>query len=198
MRKLWLVLAAMAALALPAAVSAANGNKLLTFTCDTPGGTATVVDATTARLHVGTLGVDCAGVYIVNTNLDGRKLSALGQVSFAVKGYVGAGSPRISLPLDLNGDGTTDAWAYLSAFYCEGSSAAATGFFVADFTSSSCLIYTSLGGAPFAGLDGLAAAFPGAQVATDNLSFVILDEVGTSTITDVRLGRGPARFDKSV
>jgi hypothetical protein len=120
------------------------------------------------------------------------ELTRIGAMSFDVKGTVNASSPRISLPLDTDGDGDTDGWAYLSAFYCTGSGAATTEWFTADFTSSSCLIYTSFGGAPYAGLDALAAADPDAQVAADNYVFVILDDPGTVQISNVQIKRGPA------
>lgn len=121
------------------------------------------------------------------------ELTRIGAMSFDVHGTVNASSPRISLPLDVDADGDTDGWAYLSAFYCTGSGAATTGWFTADFTSSSCLIYTSFGGAPYAGLDALAAAYPDARVAADNYVFVILDDPGTVQISNVEIKRGPAQ-----
>ena len=120
------------------------------------------------------------------------KLAGIGAMSFDVFGTVNASSPRISVPLDIDADGDTDGWAYLSAFYCTGSAAATADWFTADFTSSSCLIYTSFGGAPHAGLDGLAAAYPDARVAADEYVFVILDDAGTVQISNVQIKRGPA------
>lgn len=121
------------------------------------------------------------------------ELTRIRAMSFDVRGTVNASSPRISLPLDTDADGDTDGWAYLSAYYCTGSSGATTDWFTADFTSSSCLIYTSLGGGPYAGLDALAAGYPDGRVATDEYAFVILDDPNTSVqVSNVQIHRGPA------
>ena len=99
-------------------------------------------------------------------------------------------SPRISLPLDLDADGDTEAWAYLSAYYCYSPGKPQIyGFLPVNFLLP-CPIHTSLGDGPHAGLGALAAAYPGARVAADNYVFVILDDSpATAELRNVRIGR---------
>lgn len=193
MRKLAVLVTLGLALAVTSTAGAVNEQKLSFFkggagsvNWTTEAGSSTSGDNHALRLSVTTLGTDYAGAYALGTGLEGDAIADVTNLRFDVKGYVGAGSPRISLPVDTNGDGSLDLWAYLSAYYCAGSGAAATGWFTADFTSPTCAIYTSAGG-PYAGLGGLAAAYPGAEVA-DQLPFFILDEPGVAYLDDLGLG----------
>src|ERR1051326_8754406 len=85
----------------------ANGNKLQCFDgrptypgmCSlTPSGVATLDN--TAGPY--------SGVYIQNSNLDGKLLSNVNQLAFNYTGTPTNGSPRLTFPLDVNGDGVTD------------------------------------------------------------------------------------------
>jgi hypothetical protein len=150
-------------------------------------------------------GSDWSGAYAVNATSAGDLLSDF-NASFDVKGYEGAGSPRISLPVDTNGNGTTEMWAYLSAFYCTGDARSAvgtTGFDHVDFQKSGCTIYTSTsttlnglsdplgatgsitylyGGFSFTVYD--AGPRAGWKVATDYQPFLILDEAPAVSYVD--------------
>lgn len=181
MRLISRLMLVLVALAIPATASSAS-EKLHTL------GTGDVTIDNGAVLLANDPG-EYSGVYIRSWLREGgfKSLSEITTASFKVEGYVGAGSPRISLPLDVDGNGTTDGWAYLSAFYCAGVDG--VGVDTADFTSSpaSCTIYTSLDGVGYAGLAGLQAAYPTARVARNNATFVILDETGSSTISDLQI-----------
>ena len=184
------------AFAAPAALADnANGNKLQCFSGTTDpgtyGGTCVLAPDGTATLHTAVAGNDYAGVYLQNTNLDGKPLSIVNQLGFTYAGSAaGAGAPRISLPVDTTGSGATGLWMYLSAFYCNDG----TGKLDA-LNDATCTIWLS-NGASYANWAALVAAHPSWRVATDNVSFVIVDEPGHWTVSDVRLGRGPARAAK--
>jgi hypothetical protein len=51
---------------------------------------------------------DYSGVNFAKSSLSGKPLSQVTDLSFTYTGVATAGSPRISLPIDTNGDGTTD------------------------------------------------------------------------------------------
>src|SRR4051794_13076510 len=59
-----------------------------------------------------------SGVYYKTSSLSGKLLGDVTQLSFNYTGVPTAGSPRISLPIDVTGDGTTDFYAFIGAFYC--------------------------------------------------------------------------------
>jgi hypothetical protein len=213
MRKLAFVVAALmiSAVAITATATAGNApsQDMLKFfnggagsiSWTSTGGTSTAGDNQALKLTGTTQGADWSGAYAINATSPGALLSTL-NASFDVKGYQGAGSPRISLPVDTNNDGTTDMWAYLSASYCTGNARSAvgtTGFDHIDFQKSGCTIYTSSG----AVLNGLSdpinatgsITYPygviafnvndtGARVATDNQPFLVLDEAPAVSYVD--------------
>jgi hypothetical protein len=76
--------------------------------------------------------------------------------------------------------------AYLSALHC---GVGGQSIHQSDFTSdpATCLIYTSLDSAGYWGLEGLQERFPDARIARNNATFVILDETGESTISNIQL-----------
>jgi hypothetical protein len=172
----------------------------------TSSGGSSTEDNQALQLSGGTSGTDYEGAYAINATSGGTLLSEF-NASFDVKGYEGAGSPRISLPVDVNGDGSTDLWAYLSSSYCTGSARtdAGSGFDHVNFRDPGCTIYTS---APGIVLHGLAVAvhasgtisYPyggftfealdaGWRVATDQQPFLILDEApAVSYVDDLTIG----------
>ena len=167
----------------------------------TSAGGSSTEDNQALQLSGTTAGADYAGAYAINATSKGVPLSQF-NASFDVKGYEGAGSPRISLPVDVDGNGTTDLWAYLSSSYCTGAARtdAGSGFNNVDFQKPGCTIYTS---APGIVLHGLADAVhaqgtisyeygnwtidardAGWRVATDRQPFLILDEAPAVSYVD--------------
>jgi hypothetical protein len=131
-----------------------------------------------------------AGVYIQNSNLGGKLLSDVNKLAFTYNG-TGAtgGSPRISIPIDEDGDGDTEAYAFVDTLSCnDGSANVGTLDAIND---STCVV--SYGATTYPNWAAFVAANPTYRVAADALAFVILDQPGTFTITKVQLGRGPAR-----
>jgi len=98
------------------------GNQLRCFSGG--GGTCTLDRAgKTAFLVTGTAPPGYAGVELVSgKSLIGRTLSSIDySFSYACDvgdPCVGAGSPRLSIPIDSTGDGVTDAYAFLHANTC--------------------------------------------------------------------------------
>jgi hypothetical protein len=131
-----------------------------------------------------------AGVYIENTNLDGKLLSDVNKLSFSYSGSgATGGSPRISIPIDENGDGTYEAFAFIDTLGCNtGDPNTGTLDAINDPTCT-----VSYGSETFPNWAAFVAAHPTYRIATDQLAFVIIDQPGTFTITNVQLGKGPAK-----
>lgn len=191
---------ALAALA-PASIAFAastNGNKLQCFQGmgDGFGSNGTCV-LTESGATIDTTDGDAnpnnayGGVYIQNSNLDGKLLSEVNKLAFSYTGTgTAGGSPRISLPIDEDGDGTTEAYAFIDVLACnDGSSTTGTLDAINDPTCS--VSYAGQADSP--NWAAFVAANPAYRVASDALAFVIVDQPGDFTITNVQLGKGPAR-----
>jgi hypothetical protein len=114
----------------------------------------------------------------------GQLLSDVKTLSFNYTGDApGAGAPRFSVPIDTDGDGDTDQYAFISAYYCNDGAGQ-----VDAINDPTCTIW--LGGVvPYANWAALAAAYPAGRIATDAYVFVIADEPGTWTVNQVRFGK---------
>ena len=123
-----------------------------------------------------------SGVYYRHSSLNGKLLGDVTQLSFNYTGVPTNGSPRISLPIDVTGDGTTDFYAYISAFHCN------DGLGLVDpIHDSTCTIFYD--GGPISGYpnwDAFVAAHPTWHVG--EIPFVIADDVGSWTVSNVHLG----------
>ena len=177
-----------------AANPATQGNKLQCFDGETEGGPANVGECTLiengAEILVPELG-SYAGVYINNTNLDGKLLSDINKLAFTYEGTgTTGGAPRITFPIDLTGDGNWDDFVSADAIGCtDGTLMSGTVDVINDET---CLVSLNSGGT-YPNWDAFVAAYPNATVATDAVSFIIVDQPGEFTITNVQLGRGSAK-----
>jgi hypothetical protein len=197
MKRLFLLLGLSAALAAAVAASALagpNGNKLTCFSGTTDltiyGGTCSLTTGGVATLNNtdGNLNGDYSGVYLQNSNLDGKKLTTVNKLAFDYTGIPTNGSPRISLPLDTNGDGATDVYAFISAFWCNDGAGHLNAL-----TDQTCMIFVGNQIAGYANWDAFVAAFPTATVGADALPFIIADDAGSWTVSNVQLGKGPAK-----
>ena len=132
-----------------------------------------------------------SGVYIIDSTLFGQPLNKITQLSYNYTGSItpGPGDLSLNLPIDTNGDGTTEAYAFIDAAYCPG-----VGGSVNVITDPNCGIY--YGGVTFyANWAAFIAAYPGAKVATDNYMFIIAERTATEgpafwTVSNVKLGKG--------
>jgi hypothetical protein len=122
---------------------------------------------------------DYSGVYYARSSLAGKPLSDITQLSFNYTGTpTAAGSPRISLPIDSDGNGTTNFYAFISAFHCDEAG-------LVDPIHGTCTIFYT--GGPVSGESWEAfAAHEGWKVGTT--PFVVADEAGTWTVSNVHLG----------
>jgi hypothetical protein len=190
-KKILLALSAVVAIgvAVPVAVAGnESGNKLSCFSGDNPNVTCSF-NGTVATLDT----VDSddnpynnySGVYLQNSNLDGKLLAEITKLSFRYGGDMAtAGSPRFSLPINI-GSGTTEFYAFVSAYYCNDGSG-----LVNVMNDATCTIYA--GSESFPNWATLVAAHPTWKVGP-NLPFVIADDPGEWTVSDVQLGKGSAR-----
>lgn len=166
-------------------------NKLLCFDGTTDGGGygGTCVRKSNgakgpATLTVTTLGTDYAGVYTQESTMYGQALGEVRELSFQYTGTApGAGAPRFSVPIDLDGDGSIDQYAFISAYYCNNGAG-----LVDAIRNQNCTIW--LGGVtPYANWSTMAAALPSARVATNAYVFLVADEPGTWTVSNVQFGK---------
>jgi len=129
---------------------------------------------------------DYSGVYYKRSSLSGMLLGDVTRLSFNYTGVPTNGSPRISLPIDVTGDGTTDFYAFISAFHCSDGAG-----LVDPIHDSTCTIFYD--GGPISGYPTWAAfvaAHPTWHVGAT--PFVIADDAGLWTVSNVHLGEQQA------
>ena len=127
-----------------------------------------------------------AGVYYEESTLSGRLLGDVSNVSFtyacdALTNCVTGGSPRLSIPIDTDGDGTTESYAFIDAANC-GLTGHQSGTVDLD-----CPVF--FGGTLYADWAAFATAHPTYSIATDALPFVIVDQPFAGRVTNVQLGQ---------
>jgi hypothetical protein len=134
---------------------------------------------------------DYSGVYYQTSSLNGELLGDVTQLSFNYTGVPTAGSPRISLPIDVTGDGTTDFYAFIGASACNDGAG-----LVDPIHDTTCTIFYT--GGPVSG-DPNWAAFVAAHPTwhVGAVPFVIADDAGFWTVSNVHLGEAAATSDKN-
>ncbi len=184
------------ALASTAIAGSENGNKIQCFDGTTDGGFNGTCTLTAEGATLDTVDGDAdpnnayAGVYLQNSNLDGKLVSKINKLAFTFDGSGAAGgSPRFSIPIDEDDDGTTEAYAFVDTLGCNDSSPNSGTLDAID--DPTCLV--AYGATVYPNWAAFASANPTYRVASDALSFVIVDQPGEFTITNVQLGKGPAK-----
>jgi len=133
---------------------------------------------------------DYAGVYTLDSNLYGAFLTDVTQLSYHYTGTIAPqpGNLSYNIPIDTDGDGATNFYAFVDAFYCPGVNG------VVDIVNdSACGIYE--GGVTFrANWAALLAANPGAKVATDAFVFIVAERTPSEpsaiwTVNNVKFGK---------
>jgi len=178
--------------------SAPGHNKLLCFDGTTDGGfggTCTLTangakgPATLNNTDSNPNG-DYAGVYTQVSSMYGQLLTQIKVLGYTYTGTIAPqpGNLSINVPIDTTNDGTTDAYAFIDAFYCPGVLGA-----VDVINDPNCGIY--YGGTVFyPNWAALIAGLPAAsRVATDNYAFVIAERTPAEpaaswTVTGVTFG----------
>ena len=177
-----------------------NGNKFQCFsgTTDGPqegvtyGGTCSYVgDGARLVTTDGDPDGSYAGVYLQNTNLDGKKLADVNKLAFSYSGTgASGGSPRFSIPIDTDGNGTWDLFAFIDTMGCnDGSANVGTLDAIGDAT---CTVALS-NGPIYANWAAFAAANPTYRIASNTVSFIVQDQPGNFLITNIQIGKGPAK-----
>jgi hypothetical protein len=173
----------------PAMAGNENGNKFQCFSettpeggpCPTPGATSVTLDNAPGEY---------SGVYLQNSNLLGKSVKSINQLSFRYDGTISGGSPRITFPIDVNNDGGWDDFISADAVGC--SDTGGTSGLVDVMNDPTCLVSFN-GGPSYPNWAAFVAANPTARVATDAIPFIIADQPGVVTISEIQIGKGPAR-----
>jgi hypothetical protein len=198
-------LAAVLVLAGPTPVNAASsgnlgGNKLQCFSGTTDGtnygGTCSLTATGVATLDNtdGNPNGSYSGVFVQNSNLGGKLLNNANKLSFSYAAgtntVASGGSPRFSIPIDTDGDGAIDIYAFIDTLGCNNGSP--DNGTLDAINDSSCTVALS-DGTSYVNWAAFVAANPTYRIASDTVPFVIADQPGYWTITNVQLGKGPAR-----
>jgi hypothetical protein len=146
-----------------------------------PGGTSATLNTTD-----GDPDGSYAGVYYAESNLSGDSVTTVTGLSFtysctSAATCVTGGSPRMSIPIDTDGDGDTESYAFIDANNC-GQAGATSGT-----VNQNCPVF--FGGTLYTSWATFAAANSGARIADDFL-FVIADQPFRGVISNVQLGQG--------
>ena len=177
----------------PSQAPAPNPNPLLCFDGTTDGGFNGHCTLITGGATLNTIDDNSnpndayAGVYYANQSNNGKNLAAVNPASIsftyaAAEGTTASGgSPRVSIPVDSDGNGTFDGYAFVDTLGCNNGSANNGTLSLSDPT---CTI--ALGANTYANWATFVAAFPTGKI--DDLSFVIADQPGMWTVTNVHLG----------
>jgi hypothetical protein len=125
-----------------------------------------------------------SGVYYAVSSINGAVLSDVSNLSFNYTGTPTAGSPRISLPIDTDNDGDTEFYISIAAFHCNNGAG-----LVDPMNDATCTIWSNLDGTTPLGSnwDAVVAAHPTWRV-SDDLPFIIADDPGLWTVSNVHLG----------
>ncbi len=193
-----LLIAAIGFTVAPATAAAPEGNKIQCFsgTQDTAdnagygpyGGTCTQLSPNRAFLDTSpcTEPNGCyAGVYLPNQEINGKLIGDVEKLSFNYNGFgASGGSPRLSIPIDTDGDGDTEFFAFVDVLGCnDGSTTRGKLDVINDPT---CTIQA--GSETFPNYAAFVAAHPTYKIAMDNYAFVVQDQPGEFTIWNVQIG----------
>jgi hypothetical protein len=180
---------------LGSAGTAAAANPLLCFDGTTDGGFNGHCTLVAGGAILDTIDSDTdrnnayAGVYYAQSSLSGRPLAEV-SASFTYAASAGTtasgGSPRISIPIDDKDATTTLAYAFVDTLGCNNGSADNGTL---SLSNATCTV--AYGGGSWVNWAAFAAAHTTWTV-SNNLPFVIVDQPGRWTITNVQLGQGEA------
>jgi len=142
-----------------------------------------------------------AGVYYAQSTLPGQPLAAASVISFTYAAAAGTtasgGSPRVSIGIDEDGNGTRESYAFVDTLGCNNGS---PNNGTLSFSDPTCTVAYFGPGAPVGGESwvnwaAFAAGHPTWKISkntVDDVPFVIVDQPGLWTVTNVELGQGEA------
>jgi hypothetical protein len=199
--------------------TAAAANPLLCFdgTTDTANGdTGTFVYGGHCTLNAGGTGATLdnlvtgpdgsySGVYYAQSSLPGELLAAASVISFTYAAAAGTsasgGSPRISIGIDEDGNGTRESYAFVDTLGCNNGSANNGTLSFGDSTCTVSYTPPTPPGAPpvpaesWVNWAAFAAGHPTWKISMNSaldVPFVVADQPGLWTITNVQLGQEAA------
>jgi hypothetical protein len=172
MRRLSLVIALFALVALAGTATAAPTSKLRTF------GTGEVALTATGATLTNDPG-EYSGVYLASKSRSGKRIASI-HFSFEYSGAVAGGAPRFSIPLDTDRNGSLDGYAFLDALNCGNDGTVSTD-------AADCAVFLNFSSDWFVNWDAMVAAHPTWRIAPGKVPFVIADQPGTYVVTDVDL-----------
>ena len=126
---------------------------------------------------------DYAGVYYAESSIFGAALGDIDRLGFhyvATDDAIAPGNLSLNIPIDENGDGVTEQYAFIDVFYCPGSDGV-----VDAIEDDECGIWYA--GVQYSNWDAFVDAFPDALVATDNFAFVIAERTPTDNAASYRV-----------
>ena len=136
-----------------------------------------------------------AGVYLTNKSLSGKSFATVTSLGFSYDGAVSGGSPRFSLPI-VGSDGR-DGWVFIDAASCNDGEG-----HVAPLADPTCVVsgyYWNPDGSAeqtegfyYTNWSDFLAGEPGAEFGS-NYAFVIADQPGIVTVSNVVLGNAKQR-----
>jgi len=133
---------------------------------------------------------DYAGVFTNDSNLYGQPLGQVTQASYQYSGPFAPqpGNLSYNIPIDTNGDGSSEGFAFVDAFYCPG-----TNGNVDIVNDANCGIF--LNSVFYPNWAALVAAFPAGKVATNQFVFVVAERTPSEpsavwTVGNVKFGKG--------
>jgi hypothetical protein len=118
---------------------------------------------------------DYAGVYYQEGSIYGSALEDITQLGYhyvAADDAIVPGNLSLNIPIDEDGDGDTEAYAFIDAYYCPGVDGV-----VDVIEDDACGIWYN--NVQYANWSAFVDASPDAQVATDNFAFVIAERTPT-------------------
>jgi hypothetical protein len=187
--------------------TAAAANPLLCFSGTTDGGANGICTLIAGGAILNTFDGDTnpdnnyAGVFYAQSSLPGEPLAAASVISFTYAAAAGTsasgGSPRISIGIDENGNGTRESYAFVDTLGCNNGS---PNNGTLSFSDTTCTVAYFGPGAPVGGESwvnwaAFAAAHPTWKISMNSAAdvpFVVADQPGLWTITNVQLGQGEA------
>jgi hypothetical protein len=126
---------------------------------------------------------DYAGVYYQESSIHGAALGDVKQLGFhytANDSALGPGNLSLNIPIDEDGDGVTEQYAFIDVFYCPG-----TDGVVDALHDEECGIWYD--GVQYENWDAFVDEYPDALIATDNFAFVIAERTPTENAASYRV-----------
>ena len=191
--------------------TAAAANPLLCFSGTTDGGANGTCTLIPGGAILNTFDGDTiadnnyAGVYYAQSSLPGQPLAAASVITFTYAAAAGTtasgGSPRVSIGIDEDGNGTREGYAFVDTLGCNNGSPNSGTL---SFSDPSCTVaYFSPSRPPGGEFSVNWAAFAAAPPTwlismntVNDVPFVVVDQPGLWTVTNVHLGESAANVAK--